>query len=128
MKETLALLKGVPEPGINRAAHTLLDLRKTWENTTHEERKYLVNVMIQEVGVDMAAKCILWVKARPDYEPFFSILDGIRQDPDRWFCIERLEAQEDYYGIEEDTGHMSTAVEILLQMSHNSLTSVEEYV
>ena len=36
--------------------------------------------MIQEVGVDVAAKRILWVKARPDYEPLFSILDGLRQD------------------------------------------------
>jgi hypothetical protein len=39
--------------------------------------------MIQEVGVDVVAKRVLRVKARPDYEPLFSILDGMRQDADR---------------------------------------------
>lgn len=28
--------------------------------------------MIQEVGVDLEIKRILWAKARPDYEPLFS--------------------------------------------------------
>lgn len=45
----LALLECTPEPAINRAAKTLLDLRETWESTTQEERKDLVHVMIQEV-------------------------------------------------------------------------------
>jgi hypothetical protein len=30
--------------------------------------------------------------------------------------------------VEEDTGPMSTGVEFVLQMSHNSLTTIEEYV
>jgi hypothetical protein len=67
LKEKLALLERTPDPAINRAAQTLLDLRETWENTTQEERRDLVHVMIQEVGIDMDAKCVLWVKARPDY-------------------------------------------------------------
>ena len=93
LKEKLNLLERVPESAINRAARTLLDLRETWENTTMEERKDLVHIMIQEVGVDLAVKQILWVKARPDYEPLFSILDEMRQDSDRRFWIERPEAQ-----------------------------------
>jgi hypothetical protein len=43
---------------------------------TQDERRDLVHIIIQEVGVDMAANCILWVNSRPDYEPLFSILDG----------------------------------------------------
>ena len=74
------------------------------------------------MGVDMAAKCILWVKARPDYEPLFSILDGMRQDADRRFWVEQMEAPEDNCDVEEDTGHISTGVEIVLPMSHNTLT------
>jgi hypothetical protein len=92
-----------------------------------EGRKDLVHIMIQEVSVDMAAKCVLWVKARPDYEPLFFILDGMRQDPDRRFWIERVEAPEDNCDIEEDLGRMSTGVKIVLQMSHNVLTRTEEY-
>ena len=84
--------------------------------------------MIQEVGVDVVAKRVLRVKARPDYEPLFSILDGLRQDTDRRFWIEPVEAQEDNCDIEADTGQMSTGVEILLPMSHNALTKEEEYV
>ena len=84
--------------------------------------------MIQEVGVDVVAKRVLRVKARPDYEPLFSILDGLRHDADRRFWIERLEAQEDDCDIEADTGQMSTGVEIVLPMSHNTLTRAEEYI
>ena len=128
LKEKLALLERVPEPALNRAARTLLDLRVTWESTTKEERKDLVHIMIQEVGVDVEIKRVLWVKARPDYEPLFSILDGMRQDTDRRFWIERIGALENNCDIEADTGQSSIGVEILLQMSHNTLTSAEEYI
>lgn len=93
-----------------------------------EERKDLVHIMIQEVGVDVTIKRILWVKARPDYESLFSILDRLRQDAARRFWLERFEAQENNCDIEADTGHMSTGVDTLLPMSHNVLTIVEEYV
>ncbi|MBN1451652.1 MAG: hypothetical protein JW963_11605 [Anaerolineales bacterium] len=71
LKEKLTLLERIPEAAINRAARTLLDLRETWKNSTKDERKDLVHIMIQEVGVDVTVKCVLWVKARPDYEPVF---------------------------------------------------------
>jgi hypothetical protein len=64
--------------------------------------------MIQEVGVDVAIKRVLRVKARPDYEPLFSILDGLRQDTDRRFWIECLEAQENNRDIEAYAVQMST--------------------
>ena len=128
LKEKLALLERVPEPALNRAARTLLDLRETWENSTKEERKDLVHIMLQEVGVDVTVKRILWVKARPDYEPLFSILDGMRQDTDRRFWIEQLEASEYSCDIVEDMAKVSTGVEIALQMSHNTLTRAEEYI
>ena len=99
---------------------------ETWESTTKEERKDLVHIMIQEVGVDVEIKRVLWVKARPDYEPLFSILDGMRQNTDRRFWIETLEASNDNCDVEEDTGHESTGVKIGLRMSHNILTSTEE--
>jgi hypothetical protein len=70
----------------------------------------------------------LWVKARPDYEPLFSILDGLRQDANRRFWIERLEAQENNCDLEADSGHMSTGVEILLPMSNNILTIAQEHI
>jgi hypothetical protein len=84
--------------------------------------------MLQGVGVDVVAKRVLWVKAPPDYEPLFSILDGMRQDTDRRFWTERLEASEDNCDIEEDLGQVSIGVKIVLQMSHNTLTRAEEYI
>jgi hypothetical protein len=95
---------------------------------TKEECRDLVHFMIKEVGVDVTIKRVLWLKARPDFTPLFSILDGMRQDPDRRIWIECLEAQENNCDIEADTGQMSTGVEIRLQMSHNALTISEEYV
>lgn len=106
----------------------MLNLRESWEWAAKEERKDLVRMMIQEVGVDVVAKRVVWVKARPDYEPLFSILDGLCPDGERRHCTERLEVQEDNCDIEADTGQMSTGVEILLQMSHNTLTTAQEYI
>jgi hypothetical protein len=114
LKEKLALLERSSEPAINRAAKTLLDLRATWENTTQEERTDLVHVMIQEVGVDMAAKSLLWVKTRPDYEPLFSILDGLRLDGERRYWIEHKETEGNKNDIKEDVGLVRAGVKILL--------------
>src|SRR3990172_1528564 len=84
------------------------------------------------IGVGMIAntlcggsELILSVKARPDYEPLFSILDGLRPDGEWRYWIERLDAQVDNCDIEADAGQMSTGVKILLQMSHNVLTTAE---
>lgn len=128
LKEKLVLLERIPESAINRAVHTLLDLRETWENTTLEERKDLVHVMLQQVGVDVAAKRILWVKVRPDYEPLFAILEGLHKDGDLRYWIEPFEAQEDIRDIESGIGQMGTGVKTFAPVSHNALTSVEEYV
>ena len=35
---------------------------------------------------------------------------------------------EDNCDVEEDTGQVSVGVEIALQMSHNTLTSAEDYI
>jgi hypothetical protein len=128
LKKKLALLERVPEPALNRAARTLLNLRETWESTTKEERTDLVHIMLQEVGVDVVTKRVLWVKARPDYEPLFSILDGLRHDADRRFWIGSFVTPEDNCDVEADTGQVGTGVEIVLQMSHNILTRAEEYI
>jgi proteasome lid subunit RPN8/RPN11 len=103
-------------------------LRETWENTTQEERKDLLHVMIQEVGVDMEAKCILWVRTHPDYEPLFSILDSLRLDIEKRYWIEPSEPEGDISDIEADNGQVSTGVEIRFSMSHNTLTIAEEYI
>ncbi len=81
--------------------------------------------MIQEVGVNMAAKCVLWVKARPDYEPLFSILDGLHLDSERRYWIEHKEAEGDFDDIEVDTGQVSVGVEIQSQVSHNLIFGQE---
>ena len=81
-----------------------------------------------EEGIGVVKKRVRLVKALPDYEPLFSILDGLGQDADKRFWVGQLEASEKKYDIKEYTGQVSTIVKIALQMSHNALTSVEEYV
>ena len=71
--------------------------------------------MIQEVGVDVTINRVLWVKARPNYEPLLSILNGMRHDADRRFWMVSFLAPEDNCDVEEDTGQVSTGVEIVLQ-------------
>ena len=79
------------------------------------------------------SELILSVKARPDYEPLFSILDGLRPDGKRRYWIESLHVQEDNCGLEVDIGQVNTGVEIVMQMScetcsAGALTSAEEYL
>ncbi len=66
-----------------------------------------------------------FMKSR-DYEPLFSILDGLSQDTNERLWIERLEALENNCDVEAYSGQMSTGVEILLPMSNKTLTSSEE--
>jgi hypothetical protein len=83
LKDKLALLERVPDAAINRAARTLLDLCESWENSTKEERKDPIHLMIQEVGVDLTLKHAVWVKVKPDYESLFSIVIGLDKDAER---------------------------------------------
>ena len=79
--------------------------------------------MIQEVCVDGTIKRVLWLKARPDYEQLFSIMNGLRHDADRRFWIESFVTPEDNCDVEEDTGQVSTGVKIVLQMSGHRSSS-----
>jgi site-specific DNA recombinase len=128
LKEKLDLLSRLPEPAIERAARTLLDLRDSWEWATKDERKDLARMMIQEVGVDVAAKCVIWIKARPDFDVLFQLLNNLRVDEQRRFWIVYQEADEDACDIREDLGQEGMEVKIAFPMSHNVLTIVEEYV
>lgn len=128
LKEKLDLLSRLPEPAIERAARTLLDLRESWQWATKEERKDLARMMIQEVGVDVAAKRVIWIKARPDFDVLFQLLNNLRVDEQRRFWIVYQEANEDACDIREDLGQEGMEVKIAFPMSHNVLTIVEEYV
>ena len=68
--------------------------------------------MIQEDGLDIESKRVLWVKARPDYEPPFSILDGLCLDGERRYWIEHKETEGNICDIEVNNGQMSVGVEI----------------
>ena len=84
--------------------------------------------MIQEVGVDVATKQVVWVKARPDFDVLFQLLNNLEVDEQRRFWIAYSEADEDACDIGEELGQMETEVKIALPISHNVLTIVEEYV
>jgi hypothetical protein len=76
----------------------------------------------------MTATCVLWVRAGPDYEPLFSILDGLRPDSESCNWIDRKVIDKNISDIQVDSGQMGTGFEILLKMSHNTLTSAEEHI
>jgi len=76
----------------------------------------------------MTATCVLWVRACPDYEPLFSILDGLHLNSEKRYWIEREVMGRNISDIQVDSGQISTGVEILLKMSHKTLTSTEEHI
>ena len=74
----------------------------------------------------MSVKCLLWVKAHPEYEPQISVMDGLRADTKRCYWIDRKVMEMDNSDIQIDSGQISTGVENLLPMSNKTLTSIEE--
>jgi len=74
----------------------------------------------------MTVTRVLWVRARPDYESLFSILDGLHLNSEKRYWIEREVMGRNISDIQVDSGQISTGVEILLKMSHKALTSSEE--
>jgi hypothetical protein len=78
------------------------------------------------MGVDMAATCVLWVRACLNYEPLFSFLDELRADT-RWrYWISENGIEVNTCDIGEDMGYTVTEVKIAFTMSHKALTSSEE--
>ena len=76
----------------------------------------------------MTVTRVLWVSVRPDYEPLFSILDGLRLDNGRRYWISEQGIEVNTCDMGEDMGYTVTEVKIALPMSHNTLTSAEEYM
>jgi hypothetical protein len=121
-------LTRVPELASERTALTLLNLHDSWEWATPEERKMLVRTMTQEAGCDVGTKRIVWVKVNLDYGIFFRLMDGLRPDTERCYWIREQGAKAEIVDMEEELGQIATEVKITFPVSHNTLTSVEEYV
>jgi site-specific DNA recombinase len=128
LKEKLELLNRIPEPAIEKAARTLLDLRASWEWATKEERKELARMMIQEVGVDVVAKRVIWIKACLDFDMLFELVNNLRVDEKRRFWIEYHEPKDNVCDIGEGKGQEGVEVKTSIPVSHNALTRVEENV
>jgi hypothetical protein len=80
------------------------------------------------MSVDLIATCVLRVRACLNCKPLFSILDGLHLDRGRHYWIECEVLEKNISDLQVDSGQISTGVEILLKMSHNTLTSAEEHI
>jgi len=74
----------------------------------------------------MTATCVLWVRACLNYEPLFSILDGLRVSIRHSFWMSERSIEVNTCDIGEDMGYTVTEVKIAFTMSHKALTSSEE--
>jgi hypothetical protein len=68
----------------------------------------------------MTVTRMLRVRASPDYELLFSILDGLRADTGRRYWISEQCIEVNTCDMEDDMGHTVTEVKIALLMSHNT--------
>lgn len=73
LKERLAMLERTPASAIHRAAQTLLGIRESWGYATQEERRDLVQIILQEVCCDILGKQVVWVKPRTGFETLFHL-------------------------------------------------------
>ena len=81
------MLNRLPKTTIEQAARTLLGLREDWKCATKEERKDLARMMVQEVGVDVAVKRVIWIKAHLDFDVLCQFNNNLRVDEQRCFWI-----------------------------------------
>jgi hypothetical protein len=88
----------------------------------------LVRTMIQETGCDVDTKRIRWVKVHPDYEILFRPINGLQQGEGRRYWIQVQGADEDNHDIGAVMEKKGVQVKTSVPMSHNALTSVEEFV
>ena len=79
-------------------------------------------MMIQEVGVDVAAKRVIWIKARPDFDVLFQLLNNLRVDEQRRYWIAYPEADEDTCDIREEMRQTVTEVKIAFPVSDKTST------
>jgi hypothetical protein len=70
----------------------------------------------------------VWVKVNPDYEILFRLMDGLRPDTERRYCIREQGAEVDIVDMGEELGQIATGVKIAFSVSHNTLTIAEEYI
>jgi DNA invertase Pin-like site-specific DNA recombinase len=80
LNEQLVSIEYITKNAIEKATSILLELPKNWEYMTKVERKDKVHLILQEVGVDLTAQQILWIKVRPDFEPILSLVEGLHVD------------------------------------------------
>jgi hypothetical protein len=76
----------------------------------------------------VGTKRIVWVKVNPDYEILFRLMDRLRPDGGRRYWIREQGAEGNIIDIGEEMRQTVTEVKIAFPVSHNTLTSVEEYV
>jgi hypothetical protein len=68
------------------------------------------------------------VKVNPDYEILFRLMNRLCPDAGRRYWIRVQGAEGNIVDIGEELGQIAIEVKIAFPMSHNSLTTIEEYV
>jgi site-specific DNA recombinase len=77
IQERLAALKQEPSKNVNFSVDTLLSIPFAWAHATQEERRDLVKIILEEVGCDLDAQKIVWVKPQLGYEILFQLIEGL---------------------------------------------------
>jgi hypothetical protein len=77
IQERLAALKYEPSVNVNSSVETLLTIPFAWTHATQEERRDLVKILFEEVGCDLDAQKIVWVKPQVGYEILFQVIEGL---------------------------------------------------
>ena len=80
------------------------------------------HILIQEVSFDVATKRVNWIKARPDFDLLFQLVNNLRVDEQQRFWIVCQEADENNCDIKEDLGQEGMEVKIAFPMSDKTST------
>jgi hypothetical protein len=70
----------------------------------------------------------MWVRILSECGVLFRLLPNLRVDGKSRYWVDLSVAHGHNWDTREDKGQMNTEVKIAFPMSHNVLTSVEEYV
>ena len=100
-------------------------IRKTDQtNPGYVPESLIIGLKLHNVSTNrFNTKLKVWGKVNPDLEILLRLMDGLTAD-----TVREEVAIVGIGDTGEDMGQIATEVKIALPMSHNTLTSVEEYV
>ena len=92
----------ITTPAVEEAVELFSDIPMLWNEATLEERRRLVDTLIEKVYVDLETKCVVWLRLAPPFRALFA--RAIETAPDAPVLLTPSVEQRESVGVGGDGG------------------------